>query len=99
MSEYSTRFTVPDNRTIELPYELLSQGGWYEIQSHDGDIYLNGNRNGLLYIAEVLIRCATGNYVEGFHVHLPLASDQAAGDAPAHPIDELVIFGASEQRL
>jgi hypothetical protein len=99
MPEYSTRFTVPDNQTIELPNELLNQGGWYEIQDNNGDIYVNGNRNGLLYIAEVLIRCATGNYVEGFHVHLPLLSDHASGGAPQQPIDELVIFGASEQRL
>jgi len=99
MPEYSTRFTVPDNRTIEFPHELLSQGGWYEIQQHDGDTYVNGNRNGLLYLAEVLIRCAIGNYVEGFHVHLALSPDQESGGPSQQPIDELVVFGASEQRL
>jgi hypothetical protein len=60
---------------------------------------VNGNRNGLLYIAEVLIRCAYGNYVEGFHVHLPLLSDRASGGSPDHPMDELVVLGASEQPL
>jgi len=99
MPEYSTRFTVSDNRTIELPYQLLSEGGWYEIQERDGDIYVNGNRNGLLYLAEVLIRCATGNYVDGFHVHLPMLSNPVPEGPPQNPIDELVVFGASEQRL
>jgi len=100
MPEYSTRFTVPNNQPIELPHELISEGGWYEIQLRDGDVYVNGNRKGLLYIAEVMIRCAIGDYVDGFHVHLPLLSELKSGGGPLqHPIDELVIFGAGEERL
>jgi hypothetical protein len=80
-----------------LPQELLSSGGKYQIEIRDGDIYVVGNTNGLLYLAEVLIRCAKGKLVESTHVHLPLDSVHETLTTDIQP--ELVVFAATEERL
>lgn len=91
MPEFSLHFEVPDPNAIQLPAHRLQSGGRYAVELHDGDIYLSGNSEGLLYLAEVLIRCAKGGYADSFHVHLPLRSD--AGPPPATEVQpELVIF-------
>src|SRR5688572_5965670 len=67
MPEYTVRFDAPvDNRTLRLPHELLEAGGRYKVDLRDGDVYLSGNANGLLYLSEVLIRLAKGGLVESF---------------------------------
>jgi len=82
---------------MTLPYKLLANGGRYAVQIRDGDVYISGNTDGLLYLAEVLVRCATGGYVDSFHVHLPFDS---AADPPTGEVrPELVIFAASEARV
>jgi hypothetical protein len=75
----------------------MANGGRYAVQIRDGDVYISGNTDGLLYLAEVLVRCATGGYVDSFHVHLPFDS---AADPPTGEVrPELVIFAASEARV
>lgn len=94
MPEYTVKFETPaDARTMRLPHELLSDGGHYAVQVRDGDVYVSGNTNGLLYLAEVLVQCAMGGYVDSFHVHLPF--DSGAGP-PTGVRPELVFFAASE---
>lgn len=91
MPEYTVKFDSTDRNTMHLPFQLLTQGGRYLVEVRDGDIYVSGNTDGLLYLAEVLIQCATGDFVETFHVHLPL--DSTAG--PPNPDEvrsDLVIF-------
>ena len=98
MPEHRVQFEVPDRKTMHLPYEFLASGGQYSVQYRDGDVYVSGNELGLLYLAEVLVRCAKGGYVDGFHVHLPQDSSHGppSGDDTR---SELVIFGASEEKL
>lgn len=98
MPEHITRFDVPDKATMRLPYEFLASGGQYSIQQRDGDVYVSGNEAGLLYLAEVIVRCAKGEYVKGFHIHLPLDSGEGppTGDSIR---SELVVFAASEEKL
>ena len=51
-----------------------------------------GNRNGLLYLANVLAMAALGGYKRGFHVHLPFDSSSGPGEAKS----EIAIFAAAE---
>jgi len=98
MTEYTVKFeTSPDARTMMLPHQLLANGGRYAVQVRDGDVYISGNANGLLYLAEVLVRCAKGGYATSFHVHLPF--DSEAGPPTGEIRPELVLFAASEQKL
>ncbi len=50
-----------------------------------GGVNLFGNRDGLLYVANVLIRCALGGYTTGFHVHLPMDSSVSGPNIDASP--------------
>lgn len=98
MPEHTVKFDTPaDTRTMTLPHELLAEGGRYAVQIRDGDVYISGNTSGLLYLAEVLVRCAKGGYVDSFHVHLPFDSDAGPPTGEIRP--ELVIFAASEATL
>jgi len=74
MPQYQLAFDVKKSNTIELPAELLALGHYRLECESDGSINLYGNRDGLLYVANVLIRCALGGYDPGFHVHLPTDS-------------------------
>lgn len=98
MPEYTVEFeTSPDARTMTLPHKLLASGGRYTVQIRDRDVYISGNTDGLLYLAEVLVRCAKGEYVDSFHVHLPFDSEAGPPTGEIHP--ELVVFAASEARV
>lgn len=91
MREYTMKFDPPDRNTMHLPVQLLRDGGRYLVQVRDGDVYVSGNKNGLLYLAEVLVQAAVGEFSETFHVHLPL--DSAAGPpSPVEARSELVVF-------
>lgn len=91
MPQHRFSWVVKDPSEIDLPSHLL-ENGTYKIEVRDGDVYVFGNRDGLLYLAEVIARCALGGYTEGFHVHLPFDSDAGPGEAE----DEIAIFAASE---
>lgn len=65
-------FEATDPTTMELPQHLLTQGGRYTVEVKEGSVTIWGNSLGLAYLGEVLIQCAKGGYVQGFHVHLPL---------------------------
>jgi hypothetical protein len=93
MPGYTVSFEVRSPTEIELPQHLLSSGGKYGAEIRDGDIYVHGNAQGLLYLAEVLIRCATGGFAETLHVHLPLAYPMQ-DDSTERPGDEMVVFAA-----
>lgn len=90
MPEYTVKFANPDRSTMILPTQLLRGGGRYMVGVHDGDVYISGNSDGLLYLAEALVQSAMGDFAETFHVHLPLDSTgpQSLGEVRS----ELVIF-------
>lgn len=94
MPEYTVRFETKDPRSLVLPHELLDAGGRYKVEIRDGDVYVWGNRNGLLYLGEVLIRCAIGDLVDTFHVHIPQDSSESTVEEVN---DELLVFGADEK--
>lgn len=91
MPEYTVAFEVEKPNRIHLPAELLADDGQYRVECEtDGSVNVFGNKNGLLYVANVLIRCALGEYEPGFHVHLPLDSSMAGPNINASP--ELTIY-------
>lgn len=95
MPEYVVSFTNPRRNSMDLPAALLVDGGRYVVSTEsDGSVNILGNRNGLLYLAEVLVRCAIGGHGVGFHVHLPLDSSVDGPNVDARP--ELTIYGADE---
>ncbi len=90
MPSYSITFDVRRPDTIEFPAHLL-QSGRYELRvGEGGGVELTGNRDGLLYLAEVLVRFAIGGYVSDFHAHLPLNSDEGGPNVDSRP--ELTIY-------
>lgn len=91
MPEHTIKFDVTDRNTMHLPSNLLREGGRYRVEVRDGDVYVSGNKDGLLYLAEVLVRSAIGGFTETFHVHLP--QDSTSGPPTGKGIrPELVIF-------
>ncbi len=93
MPTHQIAFEVPDPEIMELPSEFMRRGGRYQIRVENGDVSIFGNRDGLLYLAEILARCALGGYVEGFHVHVPAKSDLS----PPAVGPELVVFAAQRE--
>lgn len=91
MPSHRFSWVVSDPSQMELPSHLL-ENGRYVVEVRDGDVYVFGNRDGLLYLAEVIARCALGGYAEGFHIHLPMDSRAEPGEAA----DEIAVFAASE---
>ena len=94
MASYETNFDVADSKTIELPQHLLATGGKYTVDVADGGVTIWGNELGLLYLAEVLIRCAKGGYVPTLHVHLPLDTSMSSGGPNVTAEPELTVFAA-----
>jgi hypothetical protein len=94
MPSYKIEFQVGRRDTIEFPAQLLESGN-YEIKvgSADGSVEIIGNRDGLLYLAQVLVRFAIGGYSPGFHAHLPLSSAALGPSLQAAP--ELTIYAPS----
>jgi hypothetical protein len=93
MPTYSVSFDVSRADTLDLPVSLLDKGKYQVKADKDGSVEISGNRDGLLYLAEVLVRCAIGSYKPGFHLHLPLDSDVRGPNVDASP--ELTIHAAS----
>jgi hypothetical protein len=94
MPQHTVRFEMKNPRSLALPHQLLDEGGKYKVEVRDGDVYVWGNRNGLLYLGEVLIRCAIGGLVDTFHVHIPQNSSQSTAEEAQ---DELLVFAADEK--
>lgn len=76
---------------MSLPYELLAAGGKYCVEVRDGDVYVWGNKEGLLYLGDLIIRSAIGNLAEGVHTHIPLDSSEKS---KVEPSAELLVFAA-----
>lgn len=93
MPTHTISFDVRRADTMELPSALLADGSYRITVENDGSVEITGNRDGLLYLAEVLARCAIGEYARGHHVHLPLDSSVLGPNTDARP--ELTIYAAS----
>jgi hypothetical protein len=91
---YNIAFDDHRPDTLELPAALLAAGVYTLEVENDGSVEISGNRDGLLYLAEVLVRCALGEFVAGHHVHLPLDSRTSGPNLDARP--ELTINVALE---
>lgn len=92
MPKYEIEFAVSAPDTLDYPHHLLRTGHYtIETDPHRG-VSVVGTRDGLLYLAEVLVRCALSDFDPSFHVHLPLDSRDAGPNLDARP--ELTVFGA-----
>jgi hypothetical protein len=94
MPEYRIAFEVKKADTMDLPAELLRRGRYVVTTKSNGDVLVRGSKDGLLYLAEVLARCALGGYREGFHVHVPLDSNETGPNTEMKP--ELTLYSAEE---
>ena len=92
--EYKIQFKVDRADTMELPDRLLKKGRYLVSVEPRGTVTVRGNKEGMLYLAEVLARCALGNYQLGFHVHLPRDSRDAGPNTDAKP--ELTFYSAED---
>jgi len=90
MPEYRVAFDVRKANAIDLPAELLTDGQYRVECESDGSVNVFGNKDGLLYLANVLVRCALSGYEPGFHVHLPMDSSVSGPNVDAKP--ELTIY-------
>lgn len=80
---------------VKLPSRRFSSGTYRIITDSAGGVDVFGNRDGLLYLAEVIVRCALGNHSDGFHVHLPNAGVSQQPDVSGEP--ELTIYSAATE--
>ncbi len=94
MPTHVISFEVPRADTIEFPSDRLTDGRYEFTVGGGQSVEIRGNREGLLYLAEVLVRFALGGYGDGFHAHLPLNSEAGGPNIDSSP--ELTIFAANE---
>ena len=93
MPDYRIAFETSNPNTMRMPADLLKSGGVYLIEEGPSrGVQIRGNKEGLLYLAEVLVRAAIGGHSEDFHVHLPMFSDDGGPNIDGRP--ELTIFAA-----
>lgn len=92
MPEYCVAFEDPKPDSLDFPYRLLRTGSYKVAVDEDRSVTITGNRDGLLYLAEVLVRCAISGYAPGFHVHLSLGSAVRGPNVDCSP--ELTVYGA-----
>jgi hypothetical protein len=90
MPEYCVAFEVKRPNRLDLPAELLERGHYRVEADRDGSVTFFGNQDGLLYLANVLVRCALGGYTPDFHVHLPVDSSVQGPNIDLKP--ELTIY-------
>ena len=83
MPEYHIRFDSTHD-TIQFPTQLLKRGR-YRIGVEENDVSIYANKDGLLYLAEVFVRCALGEHSKGFHLHLPMSSDEKGPNVNMRP--------------
>lgn len=71
MIEYRVQFEEEGPDVVRLPLRRFVDGVYKVVADRDGGVEVFGNRDGLLFLAEVIVRCAMGGFSDGFHVHLP----------------------------
>ncbi|GEM_PF-1640363 len=91
--DHTFRVEQDARNEMHIP-NLKYAGGHYRIRAEvDGSVEIFGDRQGLLYLAEIIAGCALGDLSAGFHVHLPrlgVASEpDTSGDV------ELTVYSAS----
>jgi hypothetical protein len=92
MPEYRVVFETPKPNSMLLPHELLSAGGRYRVDVlPDGSVDVQGNRDGLLYLANILVQCALAGYYPGWHAHFRLDSND---HTPPSAAPELTLYAA-----
>jgi hypothetical protein len=92
MPEYCVSFDQPKANTLVFPSDLQTTG-WYNVDIDDSlGVTVTGNRDGLLYLAELLVRCAITGYDPGFHVHMALNSAKRGPNIDCSP--ELTLYAA-----
>lgn len=96
MPQHCITFEPIDRRTMKLPSDKLEAGRYVVQVEQGGSVTVLGNRDGLLYLAEVIVQCALGEYERGFHVHLPLSSNVHGPNIDMQP--ELTIYAADESQ-
>ena len=86
MPKHEVSFDLQDPSVIDFPAHLLEQGGRYIVKVvRGGSVDIVGNRDGLLYLAELLVRLALGERVRGFHVHLDFDSNTEGPNVDLRP--------------
>jgi hypothetical protein len=95
MPRHEIEFSVPGPSTLMPPSHLLRTGSYSVTMDQYRGVTITGTRDGLLYLAEVLVRCALSGYPPSFHTHLPLESTRGGPNVEADP--ELTIFAAQDQ--
>ena len=94
MPEYSVSFELEKPNTLSFPEGLLDAGRYKVVMDERLGVTISGNRDGLLYLAEVLVRCAISGYDAGFHVHLSLDSSTEGPNIDCSP--ELTLYAAEQ---
>lgn len=95
MLEHKITFSESESATMALPQELINRGGRYLVRIDGDDVYVWGNREGLLFLGEALVRSALGKHPEGFHVHLPL-DGRLPDHFPPTGSRELLLFAPTD---
>ncbi len=60
MPEYAISFTDEGVDVVKLPNRRFSSGAYRIVTDNAGGVDVFGTRDGLLYLAEVIVRCALG---------------------------------------
>ena len=94
MTTYEIAIQAGSASSLTLPGHLLSGGGQYRLDQTPAGITLTANRDGLLYLAEILVQLALAGLDKAYHVHLRLDSRLSGPNVDAEP--ELTIFAAQE---
>lgn len=93
MPEHRIDFEVRDATTVELPNRRYAEGKYRFSVDEGGGVQVFGNRDGLLYLADVFARLALGQYPPGLHVHLPDAGVAHGPDLSGRP--EITVYSAA----
>lgn len=93
MTDFVISFDSGSPDTIELPNHRYAAGKYRIDVDAAGGVDVFGDRDGLLYLAEVIVRCALGSHSAGFHVHLPKDGVASGPDTTGAP--ELTIYSAA----
>lgn len=91
--EFTIAFQDKGRNAIDFPTQKYQPGAYRIRPDAEGGVEVSGNKNGLLFLAEVLTRCALADLEPGFHVHLPLEGVMSGPDTSGGP--ELTLYSAS----
>jgi hypothetical protein len=91
--EFTFRVEQPGRDVLSLPNHRHT-GGRYSVRADsDGSVEILGDRDGLLYLAEVIVSCALADLSPGFHVHLPI--DGVANEPDTEAVAEVTVYSAT----